>query len=110
MFLDILYFSWPASTASSPSNLLKPYLQRITSEPLFESYYVSTRATSSYSASSPKVIIVTPFYRDDLITEVLDWEAKEAEKAYYSVVGQDGVPFFDVTESEADEMGIFEDH
>ncbi|OWZ50998.1 rab escort protein [Cryptococcus neoformans Tu259-1] len=105
----VLYLSCPASTASSPSDLLKPYLQRIISEPLFESYYVSTRATSTYSASSPKVVIVTPFYRDDSITEGLDWEVKEAEKAYYSVMGQDGIPFFDVRESEADEMGISED-
>ncbi|XAO23047.1 hypothetical protein I312_101825 [Cryptococcus bacillisporus CA1280] len=105
----ILYLSSPTSTASLPSDLLKPYLQRITSESLFESYYISSRTTSNYSASSPKVIIVTPFYGDDLITEGLDWEAKEAEKAYYSVVGQDGVPFFGVRESETDEMGIFED-
>lgn len=108
-FPDILYLSSPTSTASLPSDLLKPYLQRITSESLFESYYISSRTTSNYSASSPKVIIVTPFYGDDLITEGLDWEAKEAEKAYYSVVGQDGVPFFGVRESETDEMGIFED-
>ncbi|WVQ79147.1 hypothetical protein IAT38_001243 [Cryptococcus sp. DSM 104549] len=105
----IIYLSSPASPSTSPSDHLKLYLQRLVSEPLFESYYQSSRPSASPSSQSPHVVVLAPYSGRELLTEGLDWEAKQGEDAYYSVVGRDGQEFFEKAESEQDDMGVGED-
>ncbi|WWC87849.1 uncharacterized protein L201_002746 [Kwoniella dendrophila CBS 6074] len=97
--------------STSPSEMLKPYLDKITSDSIFESYYISTRLslTSDIPESSDSIIILKPYAGDELLTEGLDWEAKQGEEAYYKVIGKDGKQFFEKDATEEEELGIDQD-
>ncbi|WWD16550.1 hypothetical protein CI109_100977 [Kwoniella shandongensis] len=109
----ILYLSTSATADTSPANILQPYLQRLSPEPLFEAYYLSHRSSAASSNSEPNptspVIVLRPYGDAELLTEGLDWEAKEGERAYYAIMGEgteEGRGFFEKGESEEEEMGI----
>ncbi|WRT65664.1 uncharacterized protein IL334_002609 [Kwoniella shivajii] len=108
----IIYLSTAASSPStSPSAILRPYLQKITNEPTFEAYYVATRP--SYDAIKPEstgnLVILEPYIGDYMLTEGLDWEAKQGEKAYYAIMGREGKGFFEKDPTDEEEMGFGED-
>ncbi|WWC60275.1 uncharacterized protein I303_102843 [Kwoniella dejecticola CBS 10117] len=119
-YIIYLSTSIPSSHQTmSPSETLKPYLDKITSSAIFEGYYISTRPSSSdssgsiaqYTAQSDKVVVLSPYGGKETLTEGLDWEALQGEEAYHAIMGRgDGTKgFFEKDVSEEEEMGIGED-
>lgn len=98
-----------------PKSALQSYLHRLAPSTLFESYYTSnsvsggTNATTSTPAqTSSPIVLLNPYAGSMTLTEGLDWEAEQGEKAFWAVMGgqeniEDGKGFFDRTE--ADEPG-----
>ncbi|WVW80108.1 hypothetical protein I302_102083 [Kwoniella bestiolae CBS 10118] len=108
----IIYLSTSLqSSTSSPSEILQPYLSKITPDPVFSAYYVSARPCSSSvpSSTADGIVVLRPYAGTELLTEGLDWEAKQGELAYRAVVGEDGRGFFEKDVSEEEEMGIEDD-
>ncbi|WWC68661.1 uncharacterized protein I206_102593 [Kwoniella pini CBS 10737] len=112
----IIYLSTcvPSSSwESAPSDILKPYLEKITSEPIFEGYYYSSRPSSdsTLSSISDSIVKLKPYGGKELLTEGLDWEAQQGEEAFYAVMGRSECVkgFFEKDISEEEEMGIGED-
>jgi hypothetical protein len=100
----VLYLS--TSSNSDPKEVLQPFLHRLSTNPLFESYYTSRRSpTNSEQAASP-VVLLDPYSGLEVLTEGLDWEAEQGEKAFWKVMGtsngevEDGKGFFDKVEDE----------
>lgn len=101
---------------TDPKSALQPYLNRLTSLALFESYYISSSTLSSaastistpLTSSSPVLVVLSPYAGSNTLTEGLDWEAEQGEKAFWEIMGpkddvEEGNGFFDKTE--ADEQG-----
>jgi hypothetical protein len=91
----VLYLS--TSSNSDPKEVLQPFLHRLSTNPLFESYYTSRRSpTNSEQAASP-VVLLDPYS---------GLEAEQGEKAFWKVMGtsngevEDGKGFFDKVEDE----------
>ncbi|RXK40446.1 hypothetical protein M231_02279 [Tremella mesenterica] len=98
----ILYLSSVVSE-STPPKCLEPYLSRLSSEPLFSAFYFSHRPKYDIPAekllpSDKNIVLLRPCESLDM-TEGMDWEAKQAEAAFWQVVGKDGqVGYFEKTE------------
>ncbi|KAK6907311.1 rab escort protein [Kwoniella mangroviensis CBS 10435] len=109
----IIYLSTSISPTftTSPSEMLKPYLAKITHDSVFTAYYVSSRPSSaSIPASvSDKIIVLKPYAGSELVTGGLDWEARQGEVAYRAVMGEGGKGFFEKDITEEEEMGIEDD-
>ena len=84
-------------------------MTRLAPEPLFEAYYLSHRPVSPPSALSPAVVVVGPYSGGEQLTEGLDWEAEQGEKAFWAVMGgregSDGNEFFPKQEAEDGDPG-----
>ncbi|OCF44472.1 rab escort protein [Kwoniella heveanensis CBS 569] len=103
-----------------PAEILRPYLSKITSRPIYEAYYLSHRPSTPPSASPSaasalpeKVIVLSPYGGDNLLTEGLDYEAEQGERAFHRVVRQmgeeiGGKQFFEKEVSEEEELGLDE--
>jgi hypothetical protein len=102
---DIVYLSTIIEDAADPKDALRPYLHRLSSAPLFESYHV----THHYEAeASPAAVIklLSPYTGLEGLTEGLDWEAVQGRAAYSAVMGDEETEkeFFEkVLEEGADE-------
>lgn len=94
----ILYLSSTVTDADAvdPKTVLRPYLERLSQEPLFEAYYLShdtqSPPTAPSSSESPqyaagRVVVVESYSQGESITEGLDWEAEQGEKAFWAVMG-----------------------
>ncbi len=101
----------PASSAVSPADLLRPYLNRLSPEPLFEAYYLSNRPTSATKSASSAITVLYPYPDNELLTEGLDWEAEQGEKAFWSAMDgreavgvEDGKGFFDRKAEEGEDL------
>ncbi|WVN85715.1 uncharacterized protein L203_100866 [Cryptococcus depauperatus CBS 7841] len=105
----IVYLTCLISPSCSPSETLRPYLHRLVSKPVFESYYVLSRPVTVVSSSCSNITLLTPYNDNELLTEGLDHEAREGKRAYRAVIGEEGPPFFERTVSEEEEMGIEQD-
>jgi hypothetical protein len=103
---DILYLSTTIlsfiSSTPSPEDLLRPYLNRLSTETLFEAFYLSHRPRLPSTSRSAGVTLLEPYHDDELLTEGLDWEAQQGEKAFWAVMGgrgevevEEGKGFFD---------------
>ncbi|WVQ64875.1 uncharacterized protein L199_003044 [Kwoniella botswanensis] len=110
-YIIYLSTSIPPTFTTSPSDILQPYLSKITQDPVFSACYVSSRpsSTSIPVSVSDKIIVLKPYAGSELITEGLDWEAKQGELAYHAVMGEGGKGFFEKDITEEEEMGIEED-
>ncbi|WVQ74521.1 hypothetical protein IAR50_004122 [Cryptococcus sp. DSM 104548] len=96
----IIYLYASSDPSSNPSALLGSYLRRLTESPTFESYYTCTRTSTEETSSTPHAIVLRPYPGKVLLTEGLDWEAQEGERAFYEVMGRDGSTFFESEETE----------
>lgn len=103
----MLYLS--TSSNADPKEILQTHLHRLSAEPLFEAYYTSRRSPLEIKQdeeSSP-VVLLDPYSGLEVLTEGLDWEAEQGEKAFWSVMGkeevEDGKGFFDKVEDEGAE-------
>ncbi|WVR03857.1 hypothetical protein IAU60_000855 [Kwoniella sp. DSM 27419] len=107
----IIYLSCDALANDSPSDLLRPYLRQVVQEPIYQSYYTSSRPVLAQTPSTERTILLSPYAGANLMTEGLDHEASEGEKAYIAIVGQgaEGKGFFEKDASEEEEMGIGEE-
>ncbi|WWC96996.1 hypothetical protein V866_003873 [Kwoniella sp. B9012] len=107
-YIIYLSTSIPHISTPSPSEILQPYLAKITNDSVFSAYYVSSRPSSaSIPASvSDKIIVLKPYAGSELLTEGLDWEAKQGKAAYHAVIGEGGKGFFEKDITEEEEMGI----
>ncbi|ORY24379.1 GDP dissociation inhibitor-domain-containing protein [Naematelia encephala] len=128
-YILYLFTSKSADTDTDPSSILKPYLERLHSNPLFtcfylqKHYYSSSSSSSSGSLSSssnalssksPAIIVLDPYSGTELLTEGLDWEAEQGEAAFWAVVGdkeqvEEGKGFFDAPKVEGDESEPLDD-
>lgn len=103
----VLYLSSETTDGSDPLTALQPFLLRLSPEPLFQSYYTthSTSFSSESEESSGPVIQLCPYGGQEGLTEGLDWEAEQGEKAFWRVVGgkegvEEGKGFFQKTEAD----------
>jgi hypothetical protein len=110
--VDVIYLSMDIATetstgiAPSPRDMLQPYLSRLATESAFEAYYLSHRGlgrplkkTTTSETSSEKateddtpdsanpVVLLRPYSDREQLTEGLDYEAGEGERAFWSVMG-----------------------
>jgi len=97
----VLYLS--TTSDSDPKEALKPFLSRLSPKPIFESYY-SLRRSPAQPVVNGSIVVLEPYSGLEVLTEGLDWEAEQGEKAFWSVVGdgevEDGKGFFDKVEDE----------
>lgn len=112
-----MYLSREIDGQSDAKSALQPYLNRLAPSTLFESYYTSNcvirntepAASDASPTQTPSpIVLLNPYAGSMTLTEGLDWEAEEGEKAFWAVMGsqedvEDGKGFFDKTE--ADEPG-----
>lgn len=107
-----MYLSREIKDGSDPKSALQSYLNRLSPSPLFESYYTSSstrdHTVPPTQSPSPAIVLLNPYPGSETLTEGLDWEAEQGEKAFWAVMGgqddvEDGRGFFDRTE--ADEPG-----
>jgi len=86
---------------------LHPFLHRLSPDPIFESYYTSRRSPASTDKTASPGVVLEPYSGLEVLTEGLDWEAEQGEKAFWSVMGdaelEDGKGFFDKVEDEGGE-------
>ena len=96
-----LYTVTSSSSSATPKDLLRPYLTGLSSEPLFEAYYSFDRSQSQPTPTSSAITVLEPYHGAELLTEGLDWEAEQGEKAFWAVIGgretdlEEGKGFFD---------------
>lgn len=85
----ILYLSTqiPSDSAlpESPKSVLEPYLNQLSSTPLFETYYFS-HTPSPCTTSIPGLVLLQAYTGSELLTEGLDWEAEQGETAFDAVM------------------------
>jgi hypothetical protein len=109
LFIVVLYLDTAIlpGNQQTPENVLQPYLQRLHSSPLFASYRISN-AISPCTTSHSSVVLLEPYRGNELLTEGMDWEAEQGEKAYLSVIGRaDGDrDFFEKNEGEGEEEDL----
>lgn len=108
-----MYLSREIKDGFDPKAALQPYLDRLSPITLFESYYTSnptaaeTQSSTQTQSTSP-IVLLKPYAGSETLTEGLDWEAEQGEKAFWAIMGpqedvEEGKGFFDKTE--ADEPG-----
>ena len=110
----ILYLSTSIPSPSpsvNPIAILRPYLRRLSSEPLFEAYYLEHRPTARQASTASAVTVIDPYHGNEMLTEGLDWEAEQGEKAFYAVMGeseaasnQGGIGFFEKGTQEGESL------
>ncbi|KAK4688078.1 Rab proteins geranylgeranyltransferase component A, partial [Tremellales sp. Uapishka_1] len=86
----ILYLSKtvsPDDPTLSPEAILSPYLAKLSTEPLFQSYHFAHRMSSSPVSPSKGIIVLDPYHGTEQLTEGLDWESEQGEKAFWGVMG-----------------------
>ncbi|CAD6570829.1 MAG: Rab proteins geranylgeranyltransferase component A [Tremellales sp. Tagirdzhanova-0007] len=111
-FILYLSTSIPSPSPSvNPIAILRPYLRRLSSEPLFEAYYLEHRPTARQASTASAVTVIDPYHGNEMLTEGLDWEAEQGEKAFYAVMGeseaasnQGGIGFFEKGTQEGESL------
>ena len=112
-----MYISRETKEGVDPKAALQPYLTRFAPITLFESYYTSSasvRGTDTVTQESdvdqPRspIVILQPYAGSETLTDGLDWEAEQGEKAFWTIMGrqddaEDGKGFFDRTEADEPE-------
>ena len=104
-----------SKSPSDPKQILQPYLHRLSSSPLFESYRFDTATQSSHpskpstlpASTVPGIVVLQPYAGSEEMTEGLDWEAEQGKAAYMTIMGEgEGVKdFFEKDEEEGGEEG-----
>lgn len=100
----VVYLFAELAGEQDPKVLLRPYLDRIGADVAFEAYYLAHRpeAPTEAPAEVPDaVVLVEPYAGSHMLTEGLDWEAEQGERAFRAVL-PDG-EFFPKPEGEEDE-------
>lgn len=96
----VVYLSSELEGENDPKELLRPYLEKIGGEVAFEAYYLAHRAKDTQEAPEG-VVLVQPYSGRHMLTEGLDWEAEQGEKAFRAVLPEG--EFFPKPEGEEDE-------
>lgn len=96
----VVYLSSELEGGKDPKELLRPYLEKIGGEAAFEAYYLAHRAKEQQEAPEG-VVLVQPYSGQHMLTEGLDWEAEQGEKAFRAVLPEG--EFFPKLEGEEDE-------
>ena len=96
----VVYLSSELDGEKDPKELLRPYLEKIGGELAFEAYYLAHRAKDTQEAPEG-VVLVQPYSGQHMLTEGLDWEAEQDEKAFRAVLPEG--EFFPKPEGEEDE-------
>lgn len=87
---------------SDPEALLRPYLDKIGGDLAFQAYYLAQRCGGDGEVEAPDgIVLVQPYAGEHMLTEGLDWEAAQGEKAFRAVAPD--AEFFPKPEGEDDE-------
>ncbi|BEJ16852.1 hypothetical protein CspHIS471_0602530 [Cutaneotrichosporon sp. HIS471] len=104
----IVYLSAVSDSDSDPKALLEPYLERIADDVVFVAAYLQHRpepepeAESKSKANDPAqspLVVLRPYAGTHTLTEGLDYEAREAARAFRAVCADEFFP----TEEDEDE-------
>jgi hypothetical protein len=84
---------------------LQPFLHRLATTPLYESYHTTHHySTSSSTRDDARVVVLSPYAGTEELTEGLDWEAQQGRKAFEAVVGsgENALEFFEKSEDDVE--------
>lgn len=96
----VIYLSSELTGEEDPKALLRPYLEKIGGELAFEAYYLAHRGGEAQEAPQG-VVLVEPYNGQHMLTEGLDWEAEQGEKAFRAVMPEG--EFFPKPEGDEDD-------
>lgn len=96
----VVYLSAELAGEQDPKELLRPFLDRIGADVAFEAYYLAHRPEAPTEVPDG-VVLVEPYAGSHMLTEGLDWEAEQGERAFRAVLP--GGEYFPKPEGEEDE-------